>query len=605
MESLQIGRSINDPSVGILVFNSQLRVVAEDQGSRQLFGGTSLIGKSLFEINGSLEFDNEAIIHNRARHERLPLETRENIDDAALIVQVSASEQEQRPLLKASPWFRDEKSISDVIGSSQNLSPTRRAEKDTSIQMLSAIIRAKQEWITTVDAIADLIILEDADEHILRCNKATTSFFKLSYTEILSKSLTELFFGLQTPSLLQKYFRCENSEYQFNERGCWFEITNYAIPAEAGLSCRWVHIIKDITARKQSEAMLHQLHTIIEQVAESIIITDRDGIIQFVNATFEEITGWTQAEVIGRHFLTLGRDTTKLFFYREVRETLAEGEVWRGTYTAHRKNNTPYEEEMTISPVKDGNGNLLNYIAVSRDVTERKRLEAIAEAVNMMENVGYVVSGIRHELGNPINSIKTALSVLSNNIDHWPRAQVAEYLNRSLQEISRVEYLLRALRTFSMHENLLMQTVDLNTFIETFFQLVEDDFAKRGIRINISVPAGVGKCKADPRALHQVFLNLLANAADALEEATHPTITIRIERSQKMFRIKVIDNGQGMDETQQKSLFKPFFTSKPSGNGLGLVIVKKTMAKMNGTIDIKSKMNSGTEVSLLLEAANH
>ncbi|HEY6329602.1 MAG TPA: HAMP domain-containing sensor histidine kinase, partial [Blastocatellia bacterium] len=206
--------------------------------------------------------------------------------------------------------------------------------------------------------------------------------------------------------------------------------------------------------------------------------------------------------------------------------------------------------------------------------------------------------------GNPINSIKTALSVLSNHIDEWPRGHVVEYLNRSLTEIKRVEYLLKALKTFNMYENPKMQSIDLIFFIESLLKLIEKDFSDRGIAINTSLDPGISKCNADPRALHQVFLNLLANAADALEKKPDGNIFISANRAGKMIRIKIIDNGIGMDESQQKNFFKPFFTTKPSGTGLGLVIVKKMLAYMNGTISIKSEPDAGTEVSFLLEAAN-
>ena len=110
-------------------------------------------------------------------------------------------------------------------------------------------------------------------------------------------------------------------------------------------------------------------------------------------------------------------------------------------------------------------------------------------------------------------------------------------------------------------------------------------------------------CKADPRALHQVLLNLLANAADALAERDDPTIFISLEQVGNMINIKIIDNGIGMNETQQNNLFKPFYTSKTSGTGLGLVIVKKMVVKMNGMITLKSEPQVGTEVSLMLENA--
>ena len=163
--------------------------------------------------------------------------------------------------------------------------------------------------------------------------------------------------------------------------------------------------------------------------------------------------------------------------------------------------------------------------------------------------------------------------------------------------------MLKALKTFSLHENPDIQKVNLIPFLKKFILLVEGDFTVRGIKITSSLNGNLIGCKADPRALHQVLLNLFANAADALANRQNPTISVSVERAGKMVNIKVTDNGIGMDEAQQKNLFKPFYTSKETGTGLGLVIVKKMMVKMNGLICIKSKPQVGTEVSLLLEKA--
>ena len=113
-----------------------------------------------------------------------------------------------------------------------------------------------------------------------------------------------------------------------------------------------------------------------------------------------------------------------------------------------------------------------------RDITENARLESIAEAVNAMENITYIFSGIRHELGNPINSIKMTLSVLKNNLDKYSQATVQEYVDRTLAEILRVEYLLKSLKSFSMFENPSIQNIDLPAFMDLFQSLVAGDLEK-------------------------------------------------------------------------------------------------------------------------------
>ena len=109
----------------------------------------------------------------------------------------------------------------------------------------------------------------------------------------------------------------------------------------------------------------------------------------------------------------------------------------------------------------------------------------------------------------------------------------------------------------------------------------------------------------DPRALHHVFLNLLTNAADALNETEDPCIEIKLKTSEGLVCIDVVDNGCGMDRDELENLFKPFYTSKQNGTGLGLVIVKKMLAKMQSTIKIKSRKRFGTRVMLFIPEANN
>jgi len=476
------------------------------------------------------------------------------------------------------------------------------------------ILRARQEWSDTVDAVSDLIILEDGEGNLRRCNKATAEFFKSSFLDLIGKPVDSLIWknsdignfwiqkgvsGKSNNHLREPYW-----EGQLIGGEHWYEITNHALHNKNIGKTSWVHIIKDITERKSAEAELQRLYTAIEQAADSILITDLYGVIQYVNASFEKTIGWRRTESVGRKVSSIKVGLDEYENTEEIFSALLSGNVWQKTYKAIRRNGDIFDEEATISLVRDAEGNPLNYVFVCRDVTEARRLESIAEAVNMMDNVGYIFSGIRHELGNPINSVKTALTVLKQNLGKWKEEQIDVYIERCLTETARVEYLLRTLKTFSMHENPQMESVSLTDFIEKFVSLINSDFQQRNIKITLNDQSNIGEVLCDPRALHQVMLNLLTNSADSFEEDKDGKITISLNREKNRIYVNVTDNGAGIGETQIKNLFKPFYTSKPDGNGLGLVIVRSMLGKMNGTISIESTQNIGTSVTFTLEAAN-
>jgi signal transduction histidine kinase/DNA-binding response OmpR family regulator len=258
------------------------------------------------------------------------------------------------------------------------------------------------------------------------------------------------------------------------------------------------------------------------------------------------------------------------------------------------------EFEVHAFPLFDDAGEVGQVIQYCIDITEKKRLEVIAEAANLMDNLGFIFAGIRHEIGNPLNSVKMALSVLDKNLDRYPRQTIREFVGRSLGEISRVEYLLKALKNFSMFETPEMQNVPIGTFMENFITLVEEDFSRKQIHIFLDMASEDIVASTDSRAFHQVMLNVLTNAADALSPAERPMIDIAVDTIPGFVRIQVRDNGCGMTPEEQKNLFRPFVTSKPQGTGLGLVIVKKMLSKMNSTISIESSPQEGTRVTMTL-----
>jgi len=237
-----------------------------------------------------------------------------------------------------------------------------------------------------------------------------------------------------------------------------------------------------------------------------------------------------------------------------------------------------------------------------KDITEKQRLESIAEAVETMNNIGYVFAAVRHELGNPINSVKAAVSVLRANHASYSQEVVSEYLDRIASELGRVETLLRSLKSFSLHERPAIARTDVAQVLKEFAALAGDQ-ARRG-EATLEVET-TGPCQAacDPRALHQVLLNLFTNAVDAVADRPGRTIRLRAWTEDQLVCVSMTDDGKGIAADDLRSLFKPFYTSKVHGTGLGLVISRKLLARMGGTISVESIEGHGTSVTLTLPAS--
>jgi PAS domain S-box-containing protein len=354
--------------------------------------------------------------------------------------------------------------------------------------------------------------------------------------------------------------------------------------------------------RRTSREALNRLSQAMEQMDESVVITDRDGVIQYVNPRFTAVTGYAADEVRGRtpSLWKSGRHDAE--FYRSLWQHLLAGTTWQGYFLNRKKDGTVFEEEATISAVQNADGEIFNFVAITRDVTEKRRLQSIAEAANTMNNIGYVFSGIRHEIGNALNSMKMATSIVQKNLSGWQPEALRKFVDMAMNEVARMEDLLRSLKNFSMYEAPKIQPVDVADFLKKLVMLATGDFKSKGIKINHRCDPDAASAWADPRALHQVMLNLLSNAADALEGRDAKQIDITARRDGALVRIALRDNGCGMSAEQLANLFKPFYTSKSTGTGLGLVITKNIIAKMNGTIEVDSRIGRGTEVVISIPA---
>ena len=344
-----------------------------------------------------------------------------------------------------------------------------------------------------------------------------------------------------------------------------------------------------------------RLVTVVEQSPDCIIVLNPRGIILYANTACEDVTGFSPAEVIGKSVKQLYIPSIRKKLWEELKTILVTDKSWSGQFANYRKDNTQYEEEMLLSPVYTKDGRVANRVLIKRDITEDKRLESIAEAANLMDNIGFIFSSIRHELGNPINSIKVSLSVLESNLETYDTEAITRFIHRSLSDIGRVEYLLKTLRNFSIFERPEIKATNMQNLIKKLVQLTEKDLAKQYVMLAIQQPKESLNGMVDPRAFLQVLLNLTTNAVAALDGIDDKIITISLKQKQDtQISFLFEDNGCGMDEEITRNLFRPFFTTKAEGTGLGLVIVKKMLSKMNCSIKASSRKGKGTRMEIII-----
>ncbi|HSB07162.1 MAG TPA: ATP-binding protein [Thermodesulfobacteriota bacterium] len=360
----------------------------------------------------------------------------------------------------------------------------------------------------------------------------------------------------------------------------------------------------EITERKEAERSLkeseNKCRLLVDYLPQQIYLKDRNSVYVYCNDNFARDLNIKAADIVGKTDYDLFPQVIAEKNRSEDKEILKSRKPL-DIEQRHVKEGQERVIEKFKMPVSNEIGGINGILGILWDVTERVRLEAVAEAITLTNNIGYIFAGIGHEIGNPINSAKMTLSVLKEKIDACSKETIGEHLERALEEISRVEYLLRTLKSYNMYESIVLQNVEMKPFVDKFLSLLSDDFKKKGITVESMFDPDAERGYFDPRALQQVMLNIVSNAAHAVEGRENSRIVIQVLKADHAIRIHVTDNGCGISEEQQKRLFTPFFTTRSSGTGLGLAIAKKLLSRMGGAIEIKSQRGEGARVEISIQ----
>ena len=254
------------------------------------------------------------------------------------------------------------------------------------------------------------IDLVDPEGRFLAANGTLSKFFGYSSQELRNLS----FFDLSHPDdivtsreMHEALVRGDTEGYRLEKRYLrkdgavlWADTSVSAIRDADGNHRATVGVIVDITERKKSEEALLRLATAVEQAAETIVITDTRGTIIYTNPAFEEITGYTRKEALGTSPRILKSGLHDKDFYQRMWATISAGRVWTGHFINRKKDGALYEEDASISPVKDASGKIVNYVAVKRDVTKEVMLQRQLLQAQKMEAIGTLAGGIAHDFNN-------------------------------------------------------------------------------------------------------------------------------------------------------------------------------------------------------------
>jgi len=434
-----------------------------------------------------------------------------------------------------------------------------------------------------------------------QCSPNQSPYSAVEAQQWLAKTITE------GPQVFEWLARKKSGEL------FWVEVA--LKKANIGGRSRILAVARDITRRKLAEEAHARLATVVEQAAESIEITDTNGAITYVNPAFEKTSGYTRAEAFGRNprFLKSGKHDAE--FYRRMWATLTAGQVWTGHLVNRRKDGTLYEEEASISPVRDGTDTIVNYAAVKRDVTREVQLENQFRQAQKMEAVGTLAGGIAHDFNNILAAMFGYSDLLQQ--DTADNAAAQEDIAEILKAANRAKELVQQILTFSRQREQYRQIIPLAAVVTDATKFLRASLPAE-IKFEIALAGDVPTVLADATQIYQVIVNLATNALHAME-GRGGQLTVKLDaftpdekflpthpefRPVQYARLTIADTGHGMDAATLERIFEPFFTTKPvgKGTGLGLSVVHGIVQSHEGIITVESQPGQGTTFCLYFPA---
>lgn len=384
------------------------------------------------------------------------------------------------------------------------------------------------------------------------------------------------------------------------------------IPDVGGGSPLKLAMITDITGWKKDQMQLRQLSRAVEQSPSSIVITDLQGNIEYVNPKCLQLTGYSHEELIGKNPRVLKSGLTPAGEYSRLWETIQRGGEWKGEFHNRKKNGDLYWESALISPIKDQNGVVTHYLAVKEDITRQKQMELHIRELETMESLGTLAGGVAHDFNNILGIILGHVSLLG--IRRNENSAFEQSIASINSAIKRGAGLVRQILTFARKSEVHPESIDVNKAILDLSRMIQETFP-RTIEIVLDLGEGIPIVLMDSTQLHQALLNLCINARDAMMEprdgrVSGGKLTIRTllvdgavlssregaDPSLKYVEISVADQGMGMTDATIQRIFEPFFTTKElgRGTGLGLSLVYGVVKSHAGFVDVDSTLGEGT-----------
>ncbi len=356
-------------------------------------------------------------------------------------------------------------------------------------------------------------------------------------------------------------------------------------------------LITDISERIELEEALKaerdRLDAILGHVGDAVMVTDAEASIQFVNPAWERLNNYSFKEALGKTPNILQSDQHDDDFFSELQETISQGTTWQGEITNRRKDGSTYEAALTITPVLNPMGTVINYVSVYHDISALKEIDRLKTQF---------VSDVSHELRTPLTNIRLYLDLIARVTD---RGKIERYLKTLSRESDRLANLIEDLLSLSRIDvgttQLQRRPMNVNDLLRSLAEDRRSLAAKQGLALETEIAQDLPEIRGDERLLSQVFTNFLTNAMTYTQDGGKITLRTRreIDDAGEWVIVEIEDTGLGISLEEQSEIFTRFFRGAASkstgapGTGLGLSICQEIAHLHDGYITVASEGTPG------------
>ena len=478
------------------------------------------------------------------------------------------------------------------------------------------LIASEERYRVLIESMHDGIMQVDNNDKIQFVNNRICEMFGYTNEELIGKTGIDVIVIDDDREMVREKFHKHDIEYSIKHmaRGrkksgeiLWLNASATPIKDEYGIVKSSVIFLSDITDRKRAEDELIKISQAINQSPVTVVITDVNGDIEYVNPKFVEVTGYSPEEVIEKNPRILKSDEKSPEEYKELWKTISSGNVWIGEFHNKKKNGELYWENASISPVKNSEGKITHYLAVKEDITEKKKREI--ELINAKEKAEEserlktsFLANMSHELRTPMVGILGFAELMKDMTDD---SELKEFSDCILKSGKRLMETLNLILDLSRIEagKLEIKSSDVNivSLTKEVFENYVAEAKKKNLLFSFITSSEKIISKVDDRMLWEAINNLINNAIKFTKKGG-VTVEVKTEKikNKKKAVISVSDTGIGIPEDSINLIFEEFrqvsegFGRGFQGTGLGLTITKNFVEKTGGIITVESEVGVGS-----------